>query len=100
MHGGELPGTADGINELDVDFWAVESGFAFHLLVWDVHALHSVGESGGGAMPVSGLARGIFRVRFVPIGEVRFELFENKIFYHGESEKKAGPDFVFHFSRH
>src|SRR2546430_13738877 len=51
-----------------VDFRAVEGGFAFHLFVRDIHALHGVGESSGGAMPVFGLAGVILRMRGIPIG--------------------------------
>ena len=29
LHGGELPGAADGVDQLDVDLGTVERGFAF-----------------------------------------------------------------------
>src|SRR5260370_916740 len=61
LHGGELPGTADGVDELHIDFRAVEGRFAFHFFVRNVHALHGVSESGGGAMPDCACAAVSFR---------------------------------------
>ena len=43
LDGGELPGTADGVDELDVDFGAVEGGFAGDGFVGNVQAFHGVG---------------------------------------------------------
>ena len=39
LHGGELPGAADRVDQLHVDFRAVERGFAGNVFVRDVHAL-------------------------------------------------------------
>src|SRR5256886_16977053 len=82
LHGGELPGTANGVDELDVDFRAIEGGFALHLFERDVHALHGVGESGGGAMTDFGLAGGIFGVGGVPARELGFRyVLSDSIYY-------------------
>src|SRR6266566_4412237 len=70
LHGGELPGAADGVNALD-----------------------GVGEGGGGAAPVFGLAGVVFRMRGVPVGELDFEFAEAKIFHDGVGEVDAGFDF-------
>src|SRR5437016_12739250 len=94
LHGSELPGTADGVDELHVNLRTVEGGFAFHLFVRDVHALHGVGESGGGALPVFGLAGVILRMRGIPIGELDFEFVEAEISYGGEGKVDAGLDFA------
>src|SRR6266571_1261423 len=100
LHGGELPGAADGVNELDVDLGAVEGGFALHFLERDVHALHGVGERGGGAAPVFGFTGVIFGVRGIPIGELDFEFVEAKIFHDGVGEIDAGFDFRFDLRGH
>jgi len=100
LHGGELPGTADSVDEFDVDFRAVESGFACHGFVGDVHALQGIAEGGGGAVPVFGLAGVIFRMRFVPIRELDFEFVEAEIFHDGESEIDAGFHFGFDLRGH
>ena len=42
LHGGELPGPADGVDQLHVDFRAVERRFARHALVRNVHAVKRV----------------------------------------------------------
>ena len=99
MDSGELPRAADGVDELDVDFGAVEGGFAGDGFVGDIEALHGFGESGGGAMPVFGLAGVIFGMRGVPIGEFDFEFVEAEIFHDGESEIDAGFDFGFDLRR-
>src|SRR5216683_3035017 len=100
LHGGELPGAADGVNELDVDLGAVEGRFALHFLERNVHALQAVGERGGGAVPVFGLAGVILRMRGVPVGELDFEFVEAKIFHDGVGEIDAGLDFRFDLRRH
>src|SRR6266487_4903643 len=100
LHGGELPGAADGVNELDVDLGAVEGGFALHFFERNVDALHGVGEGGGGAAPVFGLAGVIFRMRGVPVGELDFEFAEAKIFHDGVGEIDAGFDFRFDLRGH
>src|SRR6266851_3985405 len=100
LHGGELPGAADGVNELDVDLGAVEGRFALHFLERNVHALHRVGEGGGGAAPVFGLAGVIFRMRGVPVGELDFEFVEAEIFHDGVSEIDAGFNFRFDLRGH
>src|SRR5712692_4040235 len=100
LHGGELPRASDGVDELDVDFRAVASGFAFHFFVRNVHALHGVGDSGSGAMPVLGLAGVIFRMRGVPVGELDFEFVEPEVFHYCESEVHASLDFGFDLRGH
>src|SRR6266702_1462155 len=100
LHGGELPGAADGVNELDVDLGAVEGGFALHFLERNVYALHGVGERGGGAAPVFGLAGVVFRMRGVPVGELHFEFVEAEIFHDGVGEIDAGFDFRFDLRGH
>src|SRR5713226_7814656 len=100
LHGGELPRASDGVDELDVDFRAVERAFAYHLFERNVHALHGVGESGCSAVPVFGLAGVIFWMRGIPIGEFDFEFVEAEIFHHGEREIDAGFDFGFDLRGH
>src|SRR6266436_4150074 len=100
LHGGELPGAADGVNELDIDLGAVEGGFALHFLERNVHALHRVGEGGGGAALVFGLAGVVFRMRGVPVGELDLEFVEAKIFHDGVDKIHAGFDFRFDLRGH
>ena len=57
LHGGELPRAADRVDQLDVDFRAVECGFAGNVFVGDVHALQRVGERGLRAFPIFGRCR-------------------------------------------
>src|SRR5207237_7082013 len=52
LHGGELPGTADRVDQLDVDLRAIKCGFAFHAFEGNLHALQSRGESARGAFPI------------------------------------------------
>src|SRR6266478_5373748 len=100
LHGGELPGTADRVDELDVDFRAVERAFAYHLFERNVHALHGVSESGCGAGPVFGLCGVLFRMRWIPIGVFDFKFFEAEMFHDGESKIDAGLDFGFDLRGH
>src|SRR5229473_3197694 len=100
LHSGELPGTADRVDELDVDFRAVERAFAYHLFERNVHALHGVSKSGCSAVPVFGLAGVVFRMRGIPIGELDFEFVEAEIFHHGKGEIDAGFDFGFNLRGH
>src|SRR6266478_3309603 len=86
LHGSELPGAADSVDELDVDLGAVKSAFALNRLVGDSEPLQGVGQAGGGPVPVFGLARVIFRMRSVPIGELDFEFVEAEIFHDGVGE--------------
>src|SRR5580692_1110384 len=99
LHGGELPGAANGVDELDVDFGTIERGFAGDGFIGDVELLHRLGERGGGTVPVFGLAGVIFWMRGVPIGEFDFEFVEAKIFHYGEGEIDAGFDFGFNLRR-
>ena len=39
LHGGELPGPADGVDQLHVDLRAVERGFAGNVFVGNFHAV-------------------------------------------------------------
>src|SRR5580658_4618923 len=99
LDGGELPRAADGVDELDVDFGAVEGGFAGDGFVGDVELLHGFGKRGRGALPVFRLAGVIFGMRGVPIGELDFVFVEAEIFHYGESEIDAGFDFSFDLRR-
>src|SRR5277367_22186 len=99
LDGGELPGTADGVDELNVDFGAVERSFAGDGLIRNVELLHGFRKRGRGALPVFGLAGVIFRVRGVPIGELDFEFVETEIFHHGEREIDTGFDLAFDLRR-
>src|SRR5882762_11548562 len=100
LNGGELPGAADSVDEFYVDLRAVEGGFASHLFVRNVHALHGVGESGRSAMPVFGLAGVILRMRGIPIGKLDFEFVEAEIFHDGKGEVDASLDFGFDLRGH
>src|SRR5271169_3798325 len=62
LDGGELPGAAEGVDELDVDFGAVEGGFAGDGFIRNVELLHGFGKRGGGALPVFRFAGVIFRM--------------------------------------
>ena len=95
LDGSELPGSADGVDELDVNFGAVKSAFADNRLVGNVHALHGVGERGGGAMPFFGLAGVIFGMRGVPVRELDLEFVEAEILHDREGEIDAGFHFAF-----
>lgn len=100
LDGRELPGTADGVDELDVDFGAVEGRLAGNGLIRNVEALHGFGQRGSGALPVFRFAGVIFRVRRVPIGKLDFEFIEAEIFHDGEGKVDAGLDFGFDLRRH
>src|SRR2546423_7337686 len=95
LYGGQLPGAADGIDELNIDFRAVEGGFTFDFFEGDVHALHGVGERGGGAAPVFRFASVIFRMSGVPIRKLDLELVEAKVLHHREGEIDASLHFFF-----
>ncbi len=94
-----MPGAADGVDELDVDFGAVERGFAGDGFIRNVELLHGFGKRGRGALPVFGLAGVIFRMGGIPVGELDFEFVETEIFHHGEGEIDAGFDFAFDLRR-
>src|SRR5580704_4468965 len=100
LYGGELPRAADRVDQLDVDFRAVECGFAGDALERNFHARHGFGESGGGAVLVFLFAGVIFGMRFVPVGKLDLELLEAKIFHHSEGEVDASFDFTFDLRRH
>ena len=100
LHGGELPGTSDGVNELHIDFRAVEGGFAGDGLVRDVHALHGRGERGGRAAPVFGLPRIILGMRRVPVRKLDFKLVETEVFHHRKCEIDARFHLRFDLRRH
>jgi hypothetical protein len=55
LHGGELPGAPDGVDQLHVDLRAVERGFAGNVFVGDVHALERVGQRVLGVLPFFGV---------------------------------------------
>src|SRR5713226_7947879 len=95
LHGRKLPRPADRVDELDVDFRAVKSAFALNRFVRDIEPLQGVGQAGGGAVPVFGLALVIFRMRSVPIGKLDFKFVEAEVFHHRESKIDAGFDFFF-----
>src|SRR6266436_3288654 len=100
LHGGELPGAADGVDELDVDLGAVKGTFALNRFVRDIEPLQGVGQTGGGALPVFGLAFVIFRMRSVPIRQFNLEFVEAEIFHHRERKIKASLDFGLDLRRH
>src|SRR5450631_4279582 len=100
LYSGELPGAADGVDELDVDLGAVEGGFALHFFEGDIHARHGFGERGGGAIPVFRLAGIIFRMQNIPVGKLDFKIVETKSFHHRESKIDAGFHFAFDLRGH
>ena len=100
LHGGELPGTADGVNQLDVDFRAVECRFALDFLERNVHVLHGVRERSAGTLPVFGLASVILRMRGIPVGKLHLELIKAEILHHSEGEIHASFHFRFDLRRH
>src|SRR6516165_2423217 len=100
LHGGELPGSANGVDELHVNLRAIEGGFAFHALEGDLHARHGIRESVGSAVPVFGLAGVIFGMLRIPVRELDLELIEAEIFHDGEGEVDAGFDFGLDLLRH
>src|SRR5271163_483711 len=100
LDSGELPGTADGVNEFYVDFGAVKSAFADNPFVGNVHALHGFGKAFAGTAPVFGLALVIFGMGGVPVGEFDFELVEAEIFHDGQGELEAGFHFALDLRRH
>ena len=99
LDSGELPRAADGVDELDVDFGAVECGFASDSFIRNVELLHGFGKRGRGTLPVFRFAGVIFRVRGVPIGKLDFEFVEAEIFHYGEGEIDAGFHFAFDLRR-
>src|SRR6266849_3477277 len=99
LHGGELPGAADGVDEFDVDLRTVKSAFALNRFVRDIEPLQGIGQALGGAAPIFGLALVIFRMRSVPIGELDFKFVEAEVFHHRESKIDAGFHFFFNLRR-
>src|SRR5271169_3740813 len=95
LDGGELPGAADGVDQLDVDFGAVERGFAGDGFIRNVKLLHGFCKSGSGTLPVFGLAGVILRVGSVPVGELDFVVVKAKILHYGKREINAGFYFAF-----
>src|SRR5579863_3343224 len=95
LDGGELPRTADGVDELDVDFGAVKGGFASDRFIGNVELLLGFGERGGGTLPVFGFAGVILRMCSIPIRKLDFEFVKTEIFHYGESKIDAGFHFAF-----
>src|SRR5262249_50676787 len=96
----ELPRPSDSVDQLDVDFRAVESGLACDGLVRNIHALHRLGKGRGGAMPILGLTGVILRMRGIPIGKFDLKFVEAKIFHDGVRKVDASLDFGFDLRRH
>ena len=81
LDGGELPGAADRVDEFDVDFRAVECGFAGDALERDVDAGHGFGESVGRAMPIFAVCRRNFRDAIRPSRKVLPRTFSKPKFF-------------------
>src|SRR6266478_3703431 len=76
LYGAELPGTADGIHELDVNLRAIKSGFARHNLVRDVQLLQRIFQRVVSEVPLVLAPEEALFVFRVPGGKLRFELVE------------------------
>src|SRR5262249_28109921 len=100
LHRGELPWTANGIDQFHVDFRTVESSFPGYSFEGDLHSLHRFGKCGAGVVPILGFANVIFWMRSVPVGQFDLELVEAEVLHHRKGEIHAGLDFAFDLRRH
>ncbi len=95
LDGRELPETAEDVDELEVDFGAIEGGFAFDGFVGDAFAGEGALERADGDVPVFVGAGVGFAVSGVPGGELDLELGEAEGLEDGFGEVDAGDDLVF-----
>jgi hypothetical protein len=100
LNRGKLPEAAEDVDELDVDFGAVEGGFAGDGLVLDAFRLEHVVERANGEVPVFVGAGVVGAVVRVPGRELDLELGEAEGFEDGLGEVDAGGDFAFDLRRH
>ena len=95
LHGGELPGAADGVDELDINLGAVEDGFAGNVFVGDALAVESFGERALGVFPLLDGAGVIFGMLGIAGGELDFVAVEAESVEDGLDEVEAACDFGF-----
>src|SRR5215469_12900148 len=95
LNGCELPRPSNRVDQLHVNFRAVECRFALNSLEWNVHAVERVAERRGGAVPVLRFARIIFRMRGVPFGKLHFVAVESKSLHHCERKIQTALHFEF-----
>src|ERR1700730_5307671 len=96
LHGAELPGAADGVDELDVDFGAVEDGFTGNVFVRNALAVESSGEGALGVFPLLDGAGVIFGMLGIARGELDLVAIEAEGVQNGLDEIEAAFDFRFH----
>ena len=94
LHGRELPQTADGVHQLDVNLRPIERGFAGHGLVLYIQALERVFERSGSRDPLFFRAQEALPLVRVPGGKLGLVLVEAEGFQHGERELHAADDLV------
>ncbi len=95
LHRTELPEAAEGVDELDVDFGAVERGFAGNGGELDALAVERVLKSADGECPVFIGACVVGTVVRIPGRQLDLELVKAESFVDGFSEVDAGYDFIF-----
>src|ERR1700719_445682 len=96
LHGAELPGAADGVDELDVDFGAVEDGFTGNVFVGDALTVEGSGERALGGFPLLDGAGVIFGMLGIARGELDLVAVEAESVQNGLHEVEAAFDFGFH----
>src|SRR5579859_174284 len=99
LNGGKLPGAADGVHQLDVDFRAVKRGFAHNRLVGNIHLLQDLLQRVDGAVPVLLAADEALLIVGVPDAQLDLVFSEAKSLEDGHGEFHAAHDFALNLLR-
>ena len=99
LHRGELPGTADGVDQLHVDLGTVEGGLVGNGLHLHVEPLVARSSALSAMLPLLGRAGVLAAGAAVPGGKLGFVLIEAVGRERVDGELQAIDDFVFHLLR-
>src|SRR6516165_4370879 len=99
LYGGELPGTADGVHQLHVDFGSVEDSLAGHVLEGDLHAAERIHQRAFGPFPLFDRAGVMLAVGGITGGKLHLVMVEPEGLEHSKGELHAGLNFIFELLR-
>src|SRR5690242_19253398 len=99
LHGGKLPGAADGVHQFDVNLGAVKRGFAHNRLVGNIHLLQDLLQRVDSAVPVLLAADKTLFVVGVPYAQLDLVFSEAKSLEHGHGEFHAAHHFALNLLR-
>ena len=99
MHGGKLPGAADGVHQFDVNLGAIKRGFAHNRLVGNIHLLQDLLQRADGAVPVLLAADKALFIVGVPDTQLDLVFSKAKSLEHGHGEFHAAHDFALNLLR-